>query len=143
MSGGTYNLKSTPNDRFIEKLFMAILFPPRIFVRNLLRGSRRRNIFIFSFWCLSWDLNSDLTSNKPTHYLLYYRDFSDTMAEPNFHQDTCLCKVNTSRGKTPQVSQCRFKMKYKKGMYCGMNYKYWQWHNGPTNQPIWRDIKIF
>ena len=25
VSGGTYSLKSTPNDRFFEKLFMAIL----------------------------------------------------------------------------------------------------------------------
>ena len=34
--GGTYNLKSTPNDRF-EKLFMAILFTHRVFARNLLK----------------------------------------------------------------------------------------------------------
>ena len=39
----------------------------RVFARNLLRGTRRRNIFfIFSFWCLT----SGLTSNKSTHYLL-------------------------------------------------------------------------
>ena len=32
------------------------------------------SIFIFSFCCLTWCLNSDLTSNKPTHYLLDYGD---------------------------------------------------------------------
>ena len=36
ISGGTYSLKSTPNDRFFEKLFMAILFTLRVFARNLL-----------------------------------------------------------------------------------------------------------
>ena len=34
--GGTYSLKSTPNDRFFEKLFMGILFTLRVFARNLL-----------------------------------------------------------------------------------------------------------
>ena len=57
-----------------EKLFMAILFTLRVFARNLLRESSRINIFIFSFWCLTCDLNSGLTSNKPTHYLLDYGD---------------------------------------------------------------------
>ena len=43
------DLKSTPNDRFFEKLFMAFLFTLRVFARNLLRGNRRRNIFRISF----------------------------------------------------------------------------------------------
>ena len=38
-----------PNDRFFEKLFMAILFTLRVFARNLLRGNRRRNTFRISF----------------------------------------------------------------------------------------------
>ena len=42
---GTYSLKSTPNDRFFEKLFMAILFTFRAFARNLWRENRRRNTF--------------------------------------------------------------------------------------------------
>ena len=70
MSGGTYSLKSTPKDKIFEKLFIAILFTLRVFARNLLRESRWRSIFIFSFWCL----NSGLTSNKPTDYLLDYGD---------------------------------------------------------------------
>ena len=48
-------LKSTPNDRFLEKLFMAILFALRVFAGNLLRGNRQRNIFRILVWCLTWD----------------------------------------------------------------------------------------
>ena len=49
ISGGTYSLKSTPNETFFEKLFMAILFTLRVFVRNHLRGYRRRILFVFRF----------------------------------------------------------------------------------------------
>ena len=58
VNGGTYSLKSS-------------------FVRNLLIGSRRWNVFIFSLWCpqVRYQLNSGLTSNKPTYYLLDYSDF--------------------------------------------------------------------
>ena len=45
LNGGTYSLTSTPNDR----LLMAIVFTLRVFARNLLRGSSRRNIFHISF----------------------------------------------------------------------------------------------
>ena len=45
----TDSLKSTPNDRVFEKLFIAILFTLRLFARNLLRGNRRRNTFRISF----------------------------------------------------------------------------------------------
>ena len=62
-------LKSTSNARILRNFFMAILFTLRIFERNLLKGSRRSNIFIFSFWYLAWYLNLSLTSNKQTHYL--------------------------------------------------------------------------
>ena len=74
ISGGTYCLKSTTNDRFFEKLFMVILFTLRVFARNLLRGNRRRNTFRISFWCLAWDSNPGFSSNKPTHYLLDHGD---------------------------------------------------------------------
>ena len=53
--GGTYSLKSTPNDRFFEKLFMAILFTHSVFARNLLTGNRQRNTFRILFWYLAWD----------------------------------------------------------------------------------------
>ena len=65
-SGVTYSLKSTPNDRFFEKLFMAILFTLSVFPRNLLRGNHRRNTFRISFWCLAWDSNPGFSSDKPT-----------------------------------------------------------------------------
>ena len=45
-----------------QKLFIAILFTLRVFVRNLLRG----------FWrCLSLCLSRGLTSKNSTHYLLF------------------------------------------------------------------------
>ena len=73
VSNWTYSLKSTTNDRFLRSFFMAILFALRVFVRNLLTGTRRRNIlFIYSFWCLTWALNQGVTSDKPTYYLLNY-----------------------------------------------------------------------
>ena len=74
ISGGTYSLKSTPNDRFFEKLFMAILFTLRNFARNLLRGNRRRNIFGILFLCLARGSNPGFSSNKRTHYLQDHGD---------------------------------------------------------------------
>ena len=36
ISGGTYSLKSTPNDRFFEKLFMAVFeFTLRVFLPEI------------------------------------------------------------------------------------------------------------
>ena len=59
-----------------EKLFHGCFNLLSEFVtRNLLKESRQRNIFfIFSFWCLTWDLKSGLMSNKGAHYLLDYGD---------------------------------------------------------------------
>ena len=68
---GGCSLKSTPNDRFFEKLFMALLFT---LIRNLLRGNRRINTFCILFVCLACDQNPVFTSNKPTH-LLDHGDF--------------------------------------------------------------------
>ena len=47
ISDRSYSLKSTPNDRFFEKLFMAVLITLGYFQRNLLSGRRRRTVFIF------------------------------------------------------------------------------------------------
>ena len=60
MAGPTC-LKSTPNDRFFEKLFMVILFTLRAFARNLLE---EKNIFC------SRCLTNRLLSNKSTYYIL-------------------------------------------------------------------------
>ena len=56
MIDGAYSLKSTPNDRFLGSFFIAILYTLRYLARNLLRGRRRRNIFIFRFdvWPKVW-----------------------------------------------------------------------------------------
>ena len=56
------------------------LFTLRVFARNLLRGNRRRNSFRILVWCLAWASNPGFTSNKPTHYLLNYGDFSLLLA---------------------------------------------------------------
>ena len=59
------------NNRYVRNFFVVFLFTLRVFARNLLRG---RNIFLFNFAlrCLTSSLNCDLTSNKPTLYLLDY-----------------------------------------------------------------------
>ena len=63
--------------QIFKTLLIANSFAFRVFARNLLRGNifRRRNIFLFSFWCLIWDLNSGLRSNKPTQYLPDHGNF--------------------------------------------------------------------
>ena len=43
--------------------------------KSTMRKSRKKNVFIYSFWCLTWILNRGLTSNKPTYYLPDYGDF--------------------------------------------------------------------
>ena len=47
----SYNtlLKSTPNDRVFEKLFMEIVFILRVFARNLLRRNGRKSTFCILF----------------------------------------------------------------------------------------------
>ena len=49
ISGGTYSLKATPNDRFFWKLFMAFLFTLRLFARNLLNRNSPRKYFLYFF----------------------------------------------------------------------------------------------
>ena len=73
--------KNDSDDRLLpEKLFMTILFT----FRYLLRGSRLRNIFIYSFGCLIWDSHRDLTSNKPTQYILNDGNFNILFILPLF-----------------------------------------------------------
>ena len=47
MSGAKYNLKSTPNVRFLRNFFLAILFILRVLSGNLQRSSCRSNIFSY------------------------------------------------------------------------------------------------
>ena len=59
---------------FWETFHGNFLFTLRVFARNLLRGSRRRNTFRIYFWCLAWNSNPGFSSNKPTHYQLDHDD---------------------------------------------------------------------
>ena len=67
--------KNDSERQTFEKLSIAVSFTLRVFARNLMGGSRLRNIFIFTFWCLTWSSNPAITSNKPIQYLLDYDYF--------------------------------------------------------------------
>ena len=54
MSGGTYSLKSTPNDRLFRIFYMTILFTLTIFAE---RQSPKKYLF-----CLTWGLNCSLNA---------------------------------------------------------------------------------
>ena len=62
--------------QIFDELFMAILFTLRTFPINMLRVSRRTNIFLYNFVFVSdLGLKRGFMSNKPTHYLLDYGDY--------------------------------------------------------------------
>ena len=57
-------------DRYFEKLFMAILFTPIVFSKNLLEGNRRNNTFFvlcFDVWPGAWTLALRLISQHTTY----------------------------------------------------------------------------
>ena len=75
ISDGTYSLKSTPNDRFLEKLFMAILFTFRVFARNLLRKEIAVEIFFvfrFDVWPGTRTLAFRLISQHNVRFLVNF-----------------------------------------------------------------------
>ena len=55
----TYSLKSIPNDRFYEKLFVAILFTLRVFAKNLLREGGEEIFFSYFVLMEMSDLGSE------------------------------------------------------------------------------------
>ena len=71
----------------------------RGFSKNLLSGSRRRNIFSYIIYhILTWGLNYVLTSNKSTYYLLDYGDMfsrldSRLISQHITYQTTALCSL--------------------------------------------------
>ena len=69
ISGGSYNFQYTPNDKFFEKLFMAILFIFKVFARNLLRENSRRKILYF--WALNPDFKSNTIPNRLRRLRIY------------------------------------------------------------------------
>ena len=80
-------MKSSPNDRFFEKLFMAIFtLTLKVFGGNLLRESRRRN--------------TGFKPNKPTHYLLDYGDITIHLPLTNTLTFYHVLFVQSGRGPT-------------------------------------------
>ena len=73
VGGGTYNLTSTTNDKFLRNFSWQFLFYSQTFCqKSLLRENRRRINFCILFWCLPLGSKLGFTSNNPTHYLLNY-----------------------------------------------------------------------
>ena len=70
MSGETYSLKSTTNDRFFDKLFMAILFTLRVFCQ---KSAERKSLKKYFFYFV---LMSNL-GLEPGLYVLYLLDYGD------------------------------------------------------------------
>ena len=72
MSGGTYSLKSSPNDRFLRNFSWQFFFTLRLFARNLLWGSRQRNIFISFNFDFSPRIWTRLISRGTTYCICKY-----------------------------------------------------------------------
>ena len=76
ISGGTYSLKSTPNDKFFEKVFMAILFYSQSCGQKSAERKSPKKYFSYYVLILAWDSTAGFWSNKPTYYLLDHGDFA-------------------------------------------------------------------
>ena len=77
ISGGTYSLKSTPNDRLFGETFHGNFIYSASFCQKSAERKLPKKYFSFfhiSFWCLTWDMKTGFTSNKPTLYLLDYME---------------------------------------------------------------------
>ena len=92
ISGETYSLRSTLNDGFFEKLFMAVLIFSQSFCQKSAEKKSPQKCFLF--WCLVWGSNPGFTSNKPTHYLL---DYGDARPITNLAEKTLLTKVKPGK----------------------------------------------
>ena len=79
LSAGAYNLKSTPNDRFFEKLLMAVLIYSQSFYQKSAERKSQNKYFLY-FVLMS---GHGFTSNKPTLYLLDYGDFKPGLLSSN------------------------------------------------------------
>ena len=64
------HLKSTPNDRFFEKLFMAVLIYSQSFCLKSAARESSKKYFLYFVLILAWGSNPGFTSHKPTHYPL-------------------------------------------------------------------------
>ena len=76
-SGGTYSFKVDSERQIIWETFHGNFILLSEFLPEICWEEITEEIlFLISFWCLAWDSNLGFTSNKPTHYLLDYGDFS-------------------------------------------------------------------
>ena len=62
------SLKSTPNDRFFWETFNGNFCLLSEFCQKSAERKSPKKTFRISFWCLAWDSNPGIASNKPTHY---------------------------------------------------------------------------
>ena len=113
ISGGTYSLKSTPNDRF-EKRFKANLFDSQSFCqKSAERKSPKKyfSCFIFDDW--PGIRTQAFASNKPTHYLLDYGDLLGRIFSEWFEwfikiyslSSCCIYKKKSGKKRTKRVSK--------------------------------------
>ena len=78
ISGGTYSLKSSPNDRFFWETFHGNFIYSQCYCqKSAERKSPKKyfSYFVLMLCCLAWNSNLGFLSNKPTHYLLDHGDF--------------------------------------------------------------------
>ena len=75
MAGPTVLRRFRMTDFWESFSWQFYFYSQNIIARNLLSGSWRKNNFSFCGLCLSWGLNSGLSSNKLIHYLLDYNDW--------------------------------------------------------------------
>ena len=92
VSGGTYNLKCIPNNRFLRNFFMACLFYSQIFCQKSTKRKRPKNFFLISYWCLTWNTNRGFMSNKPTKN---YGNFIHKWLLQSLSQDSNLASYTT------------------------------------------------
>ena len=75
ISGGTYNLKSAPNDRFFEKLFMAIFIYFESFCQKSAERKSAKKYFLYFVLMSGLGL-------EPTATAMYVQLINDTMVIP-------------------------------------------------------------
>ena len=79
VSGGTFNLTSTPNNKLFEELLHGSFICSQSSCQKSDERKCRTNVFFF--FIFRFDANPGFTSNKSTHYLLDYGDSNISWSE--------------------------------------------------------------
>ena len=80
ISGGSYSLKSTPNDKFSEKLFLAALIYSQSFCQKSAERKPPKKYFSYFIFDDCPGIQSQaFASNKPTHHIVDPGDFFHTL----------------------------------------------------------------